>query len=68
MSSRNMFSRNLFSRNMFSRNMFARNMFSRNMFSFGGWKYTKKVIFGTEVIYNILGKGCDFHTHARAWY
>ena len=28
----------------------------------------KRVIFDIEVIYIILGKGCDFHTHAHAWY
>ena len=38
-----------------------------NCFLFGGWNYTKRSI-DTQVIYIILGKGCDFHTHGRAWY
>jgi hypothetical protein len=46
---------------------FLETCFLETCFLFGGWNYTKRII-DTEVIYSILGKGCDFHTHGRAWY
>ena len=61
------FSKHVFSKHVFSKHVFSKHVFSKHVFFLGDGIIQKRII-DTEVIYNILGKGCDFHTHGRAWY
>ena len=65
--SKHVFSKHVFSKHVFSKHVFSKHVFSKHVFFWGDGIIQRRIV-DTEVIYIILGKGCDFHIHARAWY